>query len=1197
MLSAILLCSLSFNVTDAQPPVDWFDHNEAFVKRFQQGEYEKAIAHAKKALGVAKDSPTVAESLRNLAELYVIQRDYHRAETFLTEALEIRQKAGENSPDVAATLSNLGFLHYQQGNYVKAGTLYDQSWSIWKPIVESKPKWSKPLNFVPFLNNLALYKPKQKLTSIDFSVFLNNLALLHQSRGRYEEAEALYNRSRSIWETVLLEAKHPCVAAIQDNQAELYEVQGRYSEAESFYNKALAIWESLGTDGPDMTLAMQHLAFFYKVRDKYVLNHPHADSRSEKPILSETRFSANLPDAAKKLENLARIASKQGKYAEAERHYRRLLRTLAPERIDAARAQNNLGSLFYKQGRYSEAEFLYKQSLATLKIALGENDPDVASIQNNLAVLYEVQGKYSDAEALYAESLKIWEAALGANHPDVASAQNNLGILYCRQGKYPEAELLLQSALRTLEAALGANHPDVADVLDSLAELYYKQAKYSEAEPFYKRSLAIFEAEFGQDHPDVANALKNLSALYRAQGKHDQAKSTIDRAIRIFDNTTGYPQSRVSAYALQAKLFKQKGDSDGAFRALEEALRSTEELRPQIGGGEQTRAGFFEKYADLFDLMTEWQLEDGKIEKAIEYAERGRARVLLDQLAVGKIDLRRNIPEDIRQPLEKREMKAKSKLAEYQQRITLTRSRKDLSDADRLTRITELEEGLRTAYREYQQVYEDIKNASPLWRDLITTGGKPVSLRTIQRQLIPMDGLMLIYQIGKVQSNIFVIPPKGQNPEAIPLIVNDRIAKQLKVDAGPLTSALLQQILSGRLDTTSRNRGGGTSSESEVTSLLPSRGLKRRKAAYATSPEARLHALWQLLVPNGLWETLVESSEVILIPDSALHQLPFEMLVVHLEETATRYWLDEGPVIRYAPSSTTLYNIEKRPPSRITPNINQPLVLSLANPIYDPVKVIQRLKSQPTSRWERVRKKSTNLGSQVKKRSMNLWKQTVDLRGKIPFVRTRDSYERAGGLLIELPGTALETEEIRKAFASSGVLPLTELKATEPQLRENVSGKRYVHLATHGLVDERGRSLFSALALTPPPGEATTTEDDGFLQLYEIYELNLSECELAVLSACQSNVGTNFEGEGVFALSRGFLAAGSRRVIGSQWSVDDASTAELIGNFFRKIAAMEKAGERIDIAQALRDAKRHVRSQGQWSVPYYWAPFILTGKR
>ena len=1113
MLSAILLCSLSFNVTDAQPPVDWFDHNEAFVKRFQQGEYEKAIAHAKKALGVAKDSPTVAESLRNLAELYVIQRDYHRAETFLTEALEIRQKAGENSPDVAATLSNLGFLHYQQGNYVKAGTLYDQSWSIWKPIVESKPKWSKPLNFVPFLNNLALYKPKQKLTSIDFSVFLNNLALLHQSRGRYEEAEALYNRSRSIWETVLLEAKHPCVAAIQDNQAELYEVQGRYSEAESFYNKALAIWESLGTDGPDMTLAMQHLAFFYRVRDKYVLNHPHADSRSEKPILSETRFSANLPDAAKKLENLARIASKQGKYAEAERHYRRLLRTLAPERIDAARAQNNLG------------------------------------------------------------------------------------ILYCRQGKYPEAELLLQSALRTLEAALGANHPDVADALDSLAELYYKQAKYSEAEPFYKRSLAIFEAEFGQDHPDVANALKNLSALYRAQGKHDQAKSTIDRAIRIFDNTTGYPQSRVSAYALQAKLFKQKGDSDGAFRALEEALRSTEELRPQIGGGEQTRAGFFEKYADLFDLMTEWQLEDGKIEKAIEYAERGRARVLLDQLAVGKIDLRRNIPEDIRQPLEKREMKAKSKLAEYQQRITLTRSRKDLSDADRLTRITELEEGLRTAYREYQQVYEDIKNASPLWRDLITTGGKPVSLRTIQRQLIPMDGLMLIYQIGKVQSNIFVIPPKGQNPEAIPLIVNDRIAKQLKVDAGPLTSAVLQQILSARLDTTSRNRGGGTSSESEVTSLLPSRGLKRRKAAYATSPEARLHALWQLLVPNGLWETLVESSEVILIPDSALHQLPFEMLVVHLEETATRYWLDEGPVIRYAPSSTTLYNIEKRPPSRITPNINQPLVLSLANPIYDPVKVIQRLKSQSTSRWEQVRKKSTNLGSQVKKRSMNLWKQTVDLRGKIPFVRTRDSYERAGGLLIELPGTALETEEIRKAFASSGVLPLTELKATEPQLRENVSGKRYVHLATHGLVDERGRSLFSALALTPPPGEATTTEDDGFLQLYEIYELNLSECELAVLSACQSNVGTNFEGEGVFALSRGFLAAGSRRVIGSQWSVDDASTAELIGNFFRKIAAMEKAGERIDIAQALRDAKRHVRSQGQWSVPYYWAPFILTGKR
>ena len=78
---------------------------------------------------------------------------------------------------------------------------------------------------------------------------------------------------------------------------------------------------------------------------------------------------------------------------------------------------------------------------------------------------------------------------------------------------------------------------------------------------------------------------------------------------------------------------------------------------------------------------------------------------------------------------------------------------------------------------------------------------------------------------------------------------------------------------------------------------------------------------------------------------------------------------------------------------------------------------------------------------------------------------------------------------------------LKGLEASEPRLRAQVEGKRYLHLATHGLVDERRGALFAALALTPPAGEEAEPEDDGFLQLYEIYDLELGEVELAVLSA------------------------------------------------------------------------------------------------
>ena len=95
--------------------------------------------------------------------------------------------------------------------------------------------------------------------------------------------------------------------------------------------------------------------------------------------------------------------------------------------------------------------------------------------------------------------------------------------------------------------------------------------------------------------------------------------------------------------------------------------------------------------------------------------------------------------------------------------------------------------------------------------------------------------------------------------------------------------------------------------------------------------------------------------------------------------------------------------------------------------------------------------------------------------------------------------------------------------------------KRYfLYLATPGLLDRKRMSLFSALAFRPPVSAQPSSDNDGFLQRHDIYELDLDDSKLAVLSACQTNVGEYVEGEGVFALSRGFLTAGARRVIASQ---------------------------------------------------------------
>jgi tetratricopeptide (TPR) repeat protein len=209
---------------------------------------------------------------------------------------------------------------------------------------------------------------------------------------------------------------------------------------------------------------------------------------------------------------------------------------------------------------------------------------------------------------------------------------------------------------------------------------------------------------------------------------------------------------------------------------------------------------------------------------------------------------------------------------------------------------------------------------------------------------------------------------------------------------------------------------------------------------------------------------------------------------------------------------------------------------------------------------------------------------------------TRSRYRSAGGGLTPLYFSGKEMSWISHNFDRHG-LPVAALKgetATEKNFRTAVPGRRVVHLACHGLVDGAHGNLFGALALTPGP-DANDPADDGFLTVAEVYGLDLQACELVILSACDSNVGPQQRGEGVWALSRGFLVAGARRVVASNWLVDDEAAASLISHFCGGLALTAGQGVRPDYGRCLYEAKRWVRQQEKWSSPYYWGTFVLIG--
>jgi CHAT domain-containing protein len=199
--------------------------------------------------------------------------------------------------------------------------------------------------------------------------------------------------------------------------------------------------------------------------------------------------------------------------------------------------------------------------------------------------------------------------------------------------------------------------------------------------------------------------------------------------------------------------------------------------------------------------------------------------------------------------------------------------------------------------------------------------------------------------------------------------------------------------------------------------------------------------------------------------------------------------------------------------------------------------------------------------------------------------------------LSRLRGTAEESQSIRRFFDSSVVKVLSTAQATEGAVRRELPGKRIIHLAAHGFADEGFGNLFGALALAPPAlAGPLKAEDDGFLYLHEIYTLpSLRDCELAVLSACVTNVGPQRPLEAGVTLAGGFLAAGARRVVASHWSVDDRSTAVLMEAFFAVVTDAVKRNQPVDYAAALQKARQKVRQMPEWSAPYYWAPFVLIG--
>jgi CHAT domain-containing protein/Tfp pilus assembly protein PilF len=285
-------------------------------------------------------------------------------------------------------------------------------------------------------------------------------------------------------------------------------------------------------------------------------------------------------------------------------------------------------------------------------------------------------------------------------------------------------------------------------------------------------------------------------------------------------------------------------------------------------------------------------------------------------------------------------------------------------------------------------------------------------------------------------------------------------------------------------------------------------------------------------------------SKLIVIPDGLLNQLPFESLVHN-----GRYLIEDHQ-ISYLPSAS-LIELLRQPPKPASDIDDQLDLLAFGDPVF-------QQQSKPS-----LSRKLPATPSEINRQTGD-WDRTKLLR----LPRTRDEVEYIASLIPkEQQRLYLGKDSTEKAFK-----------------QESLSKYKWIHFATHSLIDERtpGRSAV-VLALDGNNAE------DGFLRTTEIADLDLN-CDLVVLSACETGRGQLLSGEGIIGLSRSFFIAGARSVLVSQWAVSDISTAQLMKDFYQQLV------NKVPKAAALREAKLRMLNGGsETRHPYYWAPFVIIG--
>jgi len=1017
---------------------------------------------------------------------------------------------------------------------------------------------------------------------------------------------------------------------------------GDFEEAQALYAHALDLVEA--QYGAEHTRTIQYLNRFATVL-YHVGEYARALPLFERALtIREQTLGIDHPRTAASLNNLAEVLKARGSLEKAGEFLERALQIyetkLGPKHPGTANCLNNLGGILHARGAYEAARPLLERAVAVYEELLGPDDPRTANYLNNLASVHQALGEYDQARPLLDRALRIRQEALGREHPHTAISLNNLATLMYQQGNFEESRRLFEEALWIQEMHFGAESPKVAVTLDNLATLWQSCGDFFRARPLCERALRLTEESFGPDHIKTAIQLNNLARLLKSQGEGGAARSLYERALEIFDRELGPDHSHIATILNNlAQLHRAAGAYEESRELLDRGLAiQTKALGVVHPTTARMTGNLVRLLSDLGEVESSWELaqdaaavSETQLEQLLwslprherlQYAAQKR-KTLETLLSLAHATR----TEDSRKVAYETLLVWKGRVSRslLQSRDRLLRDRgpaaRDLVDSLRSLQVrlsrelytTEIEDS-----SDHQALLRRLKSRyNELVTELVRIGGLPEGpapevrleglLSAIPAGTALVDFLVhRWYRPARRAGGLVVEPGRWSGPHLSAWILRQGDSNLVQVDLGPVEA--IEKVVRSFLDELIASRNGSGIEQGAGTRL-----------SFQTA-NAKLRALlWRPLAVH-----LEGAAALVISPDTFLGTLPFE--AIRLEDNS---YLIEHHAIVYVTDMVSCLGREGRTPGAedraVSDHSVGPGMLAVGGVSYN---------------------HRADSGSLQKAASKGAPGGIVQAGTPEDLIALSGTPRKAMPCWQPLPGAELELQTVAGLHATlfgdtSSCQQLQGAFATEERIKAELPRCSMVHLATHGFFQpgwlppslwESIRNVdngagdpsrtarqsagmlpgfLSGLVLAGANKPPSQTQDDGLLTAEEIAWLDLTQVELAVLSACETGLGFPSSGEGLLGLGRALQQAGAQSVITSLWKVDDQATRLLFSRFYGRLWQ-----EGLHPAEALRAVKLDMihgrirpeaqgakrgfskpkKKAGDYSTPYYWASFVYWGR-